>query len=100
VPGSTSRETGQVQLIVTGTSRSGTTFADRVLDNLPMASCASQPFPYLYLDVKRRFLEAQGLPVPAYPVGAGFHDPLHRPEPMREFLATHQIDSSRISGEF
>ena len=100
MPGSKSRDTDQIQLIVTGTSRSGTTFTDRVLDNLPMASCASQPFPYLYLDVKRRFLEAQGVPVPAYPVGAGFHDPLHRPEPMREFLATHQIDSSRISSTF
>ena len=90
----------QTHLLVTGLYRSGTTFTDRLLDNIPGVSCASQPFPYLYLDVKRRFLESRELPVPRYPIGSGFHDPLHLPDEFREYLATTQLTQSFVRGSF
>ena len=72
VPGSTSRENGQVQLIVTGISGSGTTFTDRVRRQPADGVVRVQLFPYLYLDVKRRFLEAQGMPAPGLSRRRGF----------------------------
>jgi hypothetical protein len=91
---------GRDQLLITGLYRSGTTYTDRLLDNLPTVSCASQPFPFLYLDVKRRFLRSRGLTVPVYPIGSGFHDELHRPAELREYLTTTEISPSLIQQTF
>ena len=88
----------RVNLLVTGTYRSGTTFAERLLDNLTDAFCAPQPFPYLYLSAKRRYLAQIGVVGSRYPIGTGFHDPLHQPDELAAFLGS-EVFSRRSIGE-
>jgi len=90
----------RVHVVATGEYRSGTTFLARLMDNLSDGYCASQPFPYLYLDAKRRFLVEMGLAVPTYPIGTGFHDPLHLPDEMAAYLGSETIDRSMIDETF
>ncbi len=87
-------------LIVTGTYRSGTTFVERLVDNLSDGFCAPQPFPFLYLTAKRRFLTQTGREVPRYPIGTGFHDPSHRPDELATFLRSEAIDRGTIDDAF
>jgi hypothetical protein len=87
-------------LVITGTYRSGTTLAERLVDNSPDASCAPQPFPYLYLEAKRRFLRQTGHAVPHYPIGTGFHDPAHAPDELASFLRSDVIDRATIDETF
>jgi hypothetical protein len=86
--------------VVTGTYRSGTTFVERLVDNLSDGYCASQPFPYLYLAVKREFLEATDRPVPEYPIGTGFHDASHQPDELAAFCRSHIVDRAAIDDAF
>ena len=90
----------RAHLVITGAYRSGTTLVERLVDNLPEGFCAPQPFPYLYLAVKRRFLEESGCAVPQYPIGSGFRDPLHRPDQLASFLRSTIIDRDMIRGAF
>ena len=83
-------------VLVTGTYRSGTTFAERLLDNLADGFCAPQPFPYLYLSAKRRFLVESGLDGGRYPIGTGFHDPLHQPDELAAYLGSTVFDRSFV----
>lgn len=46
---------------VTGCIRSGTTLVEKLLCNHPAMSVLSQPFPTLYFDVKKQFLESIGV---------------------------------------
>jgi hypothetical protein len=89
-----------VHLLVTGTYRSGTTYAERLLDNLNDAFCAPQPFPYLYLGAKRRYLAQLGVVGSRYPIGTGFHDPLHQPRELAAFLASEVFDRGAIEEAF
>ncbi len=88
------------QLMVSGTYRSGTTYVERLLDNTTGACCAPQPFPYLYLAAKRRFLEAKGVAVPPYLIGTGFHDPVHLPAEMADVLRSEILDRDFIRETF
>jgi hypothetical protein len=90
----------RAHLLITGTYRSGTTFAERLIDNLSDAYCAPQPFPYLYLSAKRRYLAQLGRGVSPYPIGTGFHDPLHQPEELAAFLATEVFSQHDIVETF
>jgi hypothetical protein len=92
--------TRRLHLLVTGTYRSGTTLAERLLDNLADGFCAPQPFPYLYLEAKRRFLTEMGIAVHRYPIGTGFHDPLHRPDELADFLRSHVLGRPDIEHAF
>jgi len=87
-------------LVITGTYRSGTTLAERLVDNSSDAYCAPQPFPYLYLTAKRRFLQQTGRAVPQYPIGDGFHDPAHHPDELAAFLRSDVIDRDTIRSTF
>jgi hypothetical protein len=87
-------------LVITGTYRSGTTLAERLVDNASHAYCAPQPFPYLYLTAKRRFLRETGRVVPRYPIGDGFHDAAHAPDELASFLRSDVIDRDTIRATF
>lgn len=87
-------------LLVSGTYRSGTTFVERLIDNLSDGFCAAQPFPYLYLSAKRRFLSEQGVRIPQYPIGTGFHDPVHLPNEMAASLGSAVFDPAVIAETF
>ena len=90
----------RAHLLVTGTYRSGTTFAERLLDNLNDGFCAPQPFPYLYLSAKRRYLAEAGLVGNRYPIGTGFHDPRHQPNELAAFLGSEVFDRRAIDEAF
>jgi hypothetical protein len=90
----------RAHLVVTGTYRSGTTFAERLLDNLGDGFCASQPFPFLYLSAKRRYLAETGKVGGRYPIGSGFHDPLHHPDELAAFLGSEVFDRRAIDDAF
>jgi Sulfotransferase family len=47
-------------LFVTGMQRSGTTLLEKLLHAHPELSVLSQPFPLLFVEVKRAFLESIG----------------------------------------
>lgn len=90
----------QAHLVVSGTYRSGTTFVERLVDNLSDGFCAPQPFPFLYLNVKREFLARTGRAVPRYPIGPGFHDPSHHPAGLTSFLRSEVLDRATIAQAF
>jgi hypothetical protein len=85
-------------VLVTGTYRSGTTLAERLIDNLADGFCAPQPFPFLYLSAKRRFLAEAGLDGGRYPIGTGFHDPLHQPDELAAYLGSTVFDHAFVEG--
>jgi hypothetical protein len=55
-------------LFVTGAQRSGTTLLEKLLASQPGISMLSQPFPLLFVEVKRAFLRSLGNDDP-YPLG-------------------------------
>ena len=60
-------------LFVTGAQRSGTTLLEKVLASQPGISMLSQPFPLLFVEVKRAFLRSLGNDDP-YPLGHLFRE--------------------------
>lgn len=55
-------------LFVTGMQRSGTTLLEKLLAAHPRLAVLSQPFPFVWLEAKRAFLQARGIDDP-YPLG-------------------------------
>lgn len=55
-------------LFITGTQRSGTTLLEKLLGSQDGISLLSQPFPLLFVEAKRAFLQSQGLADDPYPL--------------------------------
>jgi Sulfotransferase family len=72
-------------VFVTGSYRSGTTLVDKLLHAHPAVAVASQPFPYLYLEAKRRFLSSIGY-VDRYPFGDRFLERRYTDRDLHNFL--------------
>jgi hypothetical protein len=83
-------------LFVTGMQRSGTTLLARLLAAHPRVSLLIQPFPALYLDAKRRFLEARGVEPGRYPLGPLFGEPPYRPEELADHLDRFRPEPARL----
>lgn len=81
-------------LFITGMQRSGTTLLDKLLSSQPKTRILSQPFPYLYLHAKRRFLAELGDAGGRYPLDPLFLERRYRPDDFSEFL-----DRLRIAPE-
>lgn len=77
----------QDALFITGAQRSGTTLLEKLIDDLPEVSILSQPFPLLYVAVKRQFLQSLGVGDVAYPLGHLFREERYRGPLLAEFLA-------------
>lgn len=60
-------------VLVTGASRSGTTFIERLVDAHPDACTASQPFPFFYRVLKSDWLSSHGWAQP-YPLDGMFDE--------------------------
>lgn len=80
-------------IFVTGMQRSGTTLLDKLLGLL------SQPFPLLFVDAKRTFLEGLGW-MERYPLAPLFLENRYRPEDFTRFLASFRWDSRRLASLF
>ncbi len=74
-------------LFVTGMQRSGTTLLEKLLCNHPRISILSQPFPLLFVEVKRRFLRLLGEADAPYPLGDLFLEASYDEEGLHGFLA-------------
>lgn len=72
-------------LTITGTYRSGTTLVERLLDQHPAVSVATQPFPLLWTEAKRAFLADRGR-ADRLPLGTLFRDPDHVAGGLETFL--------------
>lgn len=85
-----------MHLFITGAYRSGTTLVEKLLHQHPQVCVASQPFPFLYTNVKQAFLDDFGIAA-RYPLGHGF---LSRYEPERwwAFLDRFHITTDRLDG--
>ncbi len=73
-------------LFVTGMQRSGTTLLEKLLHTPPEVATLSQPFPLLFVEAKRVFLERLGGAPDRYPLGDLFRETRYRPRDLREFL--------------
>jgi len=49
------------RVFITGQYRSGTTLTEKILSNNPNIKIASQPFPYLYFELKNKFYKKLGI---------------------------------------
>lgn len=84
-------------LFVTGMVRSGTTLLEKLLCNHPELSVASQPFPYLWIEVKRRFLAELGFEADPLPLSPLFPEPRYTPEDFAEFLRRHRLSAEALA---
>lgn len=79
-------------IFVTGMQRSGTTLLDKLLGNHPVVSILSQPFPFLFLEVKRAFFRSLGLEPPRYVLSPLFRETRYAPGDFAGFLERYVID--------
>ena len=77
-------------LFVTGMLRCGTTLVEKLLANHPEFSLLSQPFPFVFLDAKRRFLHSLGREGEAYPLGDLFLEAGYTNEDLARFLSRYR----------
>lgn len=86
---------GGLDLFVTGMFRSGTTLLEKLLCNHPALSVASQPAPYLWIELKRAFLATLGA-ADLLPLGSLFPEPRYTPEDFEEFLRHRRLDADEL----
>jgi hypothetical protein len=87
-------------IFVTGMQRSGTTLLEKLLCNHPRISILSQPFPLLFVEVKRRFLRHLGAAGTRYPLGNLFLETGYGAEDLRAFLASLSLGVSDLRALF
>lgn len=85
---------------ITGFLRSGTTLVEKLVHGLAGACIGGQPFPYLYYDVKRAFLEAYGGAGDRYPLGHLFGEDRYGPEDFEAFLERYRVSADRVAASF
>jgi hypothetical protein len=86
-------------LFLTGMQRSGTTLLAKLIA-LPDAAVLSQPFPLLFVEVKRDFLRGLGRRDVRYPLGHLFLEDGYRQEDLDRYLAGLRIDGARLEQIF
>ena len=74
-----------MSLLIVGAYRSGTTLVEKLAHMHPDLSIASQPFPDLYAEAKRRFLAAHGW-ADVYPLGHRFRDDRYQDAELHDSL--------------
>ena len=73
-------------LFLTGTQRSGTTLLEKLVGAWTGVSMLSQPFPLLFVEIKRAFLRSRGLDDDPYPLGPLFHETRYSKSELAAFL--------------
>lgn len=98
--GDPSRGGAPRSFFLTGMQRSGTTLLDRLIDRYPEASVMSQPFPLLFVQLKREFLRRLGYGADPYPLGTLFLERRYAPRDFADFLAGFRIDATFLRDVF
>lgn len=88
------------RVFITGAQRSGTTLLAKLLDAQPAVSMLSQPFPLLFIEVKRRFLESAGDGGILYPLEHLFCGPRPGMDAFTAFLASWRPDREELRAWF
>ena len=91
---------GRPSLFVTGMQRSGTTLLEKILSTHGEISLLSQPFPFLFIDVKREFFHRLGLTPPPYPLGPLFLETRYSGDDLARFLAGHVVARPAVEEAF
>jgi hypothetical protein len=79
--------------------RAGTTLLEKLLAGHSQVSLLSQPFPYLFLHVKRDFYRSLGVEPPPYPLGPLFRE-AYEPDEFARFLASYTVEHADIEAAF
>jgi hypothetical protein len=87
-------------LLVTGTHRSGTTLLEKLLSGQRHISILSQPFPLLFVEAKRAFLQTLGLEDERYPLGHLFLESRYQAAQLSSFLARWRTSSPELEALF
>jgi hypothetical protein len=83
-------------LFVTGMQRSGTTLLERLLASQERVSILSQPYPLLFVEAKRAYLESLGRHGERYPLGHLFLDPAAGNGAFAGFLARWRTSPAEL----
>jgi hypothetical protein len=87
-------------ILVTGMLRCGTTLVEKLLANHPDVSLLAQPFPFLFLDAKRAFLQSIGRGGDPYPLGDLFLETGFTNADFTRFLATYAPSRDALLDSF
>lgn len=79
------------KLFITGMVRSGTTLMDKILAVQPASCIFSQPLPYLFRELKRRYLGSLDAKDEYYVLNNYFNEDRYRWNELSAFLAKEQI---------
>lgn len=80
--------------------RSGTTLLEKLLCNHPQVSILSQPFPFLFLEAKRSFLQRIGRGEDQFPLGDLFLEDDYTDEDFARYLLDYRIDGQTLADLF
>lgn len=84
---------------LTGMGRSGTTLVEKLLCNHPVLSMLSQPFPFLFIELKKIFLKKKGINK-HYVLNETLNDNNYEMEEFNDFLESFQITKKEINTLF
>jgi Sulfotransferase family len=87
------------KLFLTGMARSGTTLLDKLLSCHPDVHILSQPFPYLFIDAIKKFLQTQGIEK-YYVMNDEIKSHLYKPEDFECFLSHYRSTGAEIRDRF
>jgi hypothetical protein len=83
-------------IFITGAQRSGTTLLEKLLAAQDHISLLSQPFPLLFVDVKRAFLHMLGCDDDLYPLGHLFLERRYASDALGEYLGRWRACRSNL----
>ncbi len=87
-------------LFFTGAQRSGSTLLEKLVGAQPFVSMLSQPFPLLFVEVKRAFFRSRGIADDPYPLGHLFRETRYRQSDLRDFLRNWRCDRALLERVF
>jgi len=87
-------------LFITGTQRSGTTLLEKLLTSQEQISILSQPFPLLFVEVKRAFLRSLGVGDERYPLGHLFAESRDDSTSLDRFLREWRTSRNELEALF
>jgi hypothetical protein len=86
--------------LVTGMARSGTTLLEKLLCNHPEIGILSQPFPFLYRELKKAFFRKIDYPETYYVLSDLFSETRYTPLELIEFLEHYKITKKYLKSIF
>ncbi len=86
-------------IFVTGMGRSGTTLLEKMLCNHNKVSMLSQPFPFLFIELKKEFLNTIGLKE-YYVLNNSYLDSTYDPDDFLSFIDNYEITGPFVSKIF